>query len=42
MSKVNKNSKRLVQLKDDEDHDCLLKEREEASKFFCKLNVGAK
>jgi hypothetical protein len=29
MSKVNKNSKKLVQLKHDEDHDRLLGEREE-------------
>jgi hypothetical protein len=40
MSKVNKNSKSLVQLKHDEDHDRLLRERKEVSKFCCKLNVG--
>jgi hypothetical protein len=40
MSKVNKNSKKLMQFKHDEDHDRLLREREEVSKYFCRLSVG--
>jgi hypothetical protein len=40
MSKVNKNSKMFAQLKHDEDHDCLLGEREEVNNFFCRFNLG--
>jgi hypothetical protein len=31
---------KLAQLKHDEDHDRLLREREKVNNFFCRLNVG--